>query len=93
MIGTNQVAVSFDKQLIAIRTMRIFQITNETREIAGIDESEARAFCNGGGTPQHGGRRVLRIGHLVVGMERRHVPWNIRRDACDEFGQTRQFIL
>ena len=39
------------------------------------------------------GRRVRRIGHLVVAVKRGHVPRDVGRDAGDELGQPRELVV
>src|SRR4029453_11541324 len=44
-------------------------------------------------TPEHGRRRVLRLEHFVVGMERGHMPRDIDRHARDKCRQSLQLVF
>src|SRR5437868_3140154 len=73
----NHVAISLDEQFMTVRTIRVLEVANSSRQITGIDEPQSCLTSNLSRTLQRRCRRVFRIGHLVVLMERRHVPRNI----------------
>ena len=60
--------------------------------LPGIDKIQSRLMTDIGGAQQRLDGRIPAIIHLVVFVERRHVPWDIRRDTGDEFRHTAQLM-
>jgi len=71
---------------------RVLEIADAARSVAGVDVLEARRARDLGGANEHLRRRVLRIRHAVVLVERRHVPGNVRRHRGHEPGQLLQLV-
>ncbi|MEE9287908.1 MAG: hypothetical protein V3W33_07515, partial [Gammaproteobacteria bacterium] len=69
-----------DKGILAGRAVGVFVFPYPSREVPGIDVAEPDRLADSSG-PQQGIRgRIIRVGHLIVLVERGDVPGNVRRD-------------
>src|SRR6266542_4458115 len=89
----DEISVTFHEKLMAIGTASIFKVAHRARKIARVDVTKAGLFSDLGGAHERLRAGVVRIGHLVIFVKCRDVPWNIRRDADQKLRQTGQFIV
>src|SRR2546427_4001755 len=91
----DDVPIPFDQHVAAIGAIRVLPAPYTTRQISRIHESQPGPRADLTRAEQRRCRRIVGVGHLIVLVERRDVPGNLRRHRRDELGGRRElgFII
>src|SRR5207244_12440248 len=80
LVLLDRVAVALDQEVAAVGTVGVLPPADATGEVARVDEFEPGSRPDLARAHQDLRRRVIGVGHLVVLVEGRHVPWDLGRD-------------
>src|SRR5215467_12806570 len=89
----DKIAISLNQQTTAVRAIRIFECADSSRQVPRINKFKASLLPNFSCTVKVLRFGILRVGHLVILVESRYVPGNIRRDARQKLCQLPEFIV
>src|SRR2546428_13604447 len=79
-VCSDRVAVALDEEAAAAGAVRVLEIADPPGEVSRVDELEALLLPDGGRPDQSRHGSVVRVGHLVVLVERGDVPRDFGRD-------------
>src|SRR6185369_16599835 len=91
-IRADQIAVSLDDRFAALRAACVLPGANTAGQIAGVDEMQSFLGADFRGADQILRRGIVRLGHLVIFVESRHVPGNVAADGSEESGRRAQVV-
>src|ERR1051325_6797405 len=74
----------FDEETLAGRTVGVFMTAQLAGEVSRVHVVETAFLPDFRGPDERSGRCVARVHHLVIGVEGRHVPGDLRRNGGDE---------
>src|SRR2546423_1346231 len=89
----NDVPVALDQKLSARGAVSVLPASDSSRKVPRVDELQPRRAPYLARANQLLRRSVRVLRHLVVLVERRHVPRYVCRDRRDELGGAAQFFL
>src|SRR6516162_3140129 len=90
--GPDVIAIPLDDHLAAGRAAGVFERSDPSRQVSRVHVAQPAGAGDLGGPQQHLRRRIRRIRHLVVAVERRHVPWDLGLYAGNDIGQARELV-